>query len=228
VSADSGITVEAAPTSENSRDVGVDAVLPAGTRAPPFTLRSTPDQSYSLSDFRGRPVVLAFYPADWSPVCGDQMVLYNEMREEFASYGAQVLGISVDGVWCHKAFMAARRIRFPLLSDFEPKGEVSRRYGAYVREEGFSSRALFVIDGNGVIRWSYLSPPNVNPGADGIFAALDKMTAGEKPPPRHDREVPVSAAARGDSAQPVRDERTGSGGSTSSSREQLPGGASAR
>src|SRR6478672_3145858 len=93
-----------------------EAILPPGTHAPPFTLKSGPDQSYSLADFRGRPVVLAFYPADWSPVCGDQMALYNEMREEFATYGAQVLGISVDGVWCHKAFADARHIRFPLLS----------------------------------------------------------------------------------------------------------------
>ena len=227
MTADSGQSMEAAPASENSRDVGVDAVLQAGTRAPPFTLRSTPDQSYSLSDFQGRPVVLAFYPADWSPVCGDQMTLYNEMREEFASYGAQVLGVSVDGVWCHKAFADARRIRFPLLSDFEPKGEVSRRYGAYVPQEGFSSRALFVIDGKGVIQWSYLSPLGVNPGADGIFAALDRMVAGDDKSSRREKEVPVSAAARGDSAQPVRDERTDSGSSAGSSREQRPGEISA-
>jgi peroxiredoxin len=225
--ADSGNSVEAASASENSRDVGVDAVLQSGTRAPPFTLRSTPDQSYSLSDFQGRPVVLAFYPADWSPVCGDQMTLYNEMREEFARYGAQVMGISVDGVWCHKAFAEARRIRFPLLSDFEPKGEVSRRYGAYVREEGFSARALFVIDGNGVIQWSYLSPLNVNPGADGIFAALDRMVAGDDESSRRDKELAVSAAVRGDSAQLVRDERTGSGGTAGSSREQRSGEMSA-
>jgi peroxiredoxin len=225
--ADSGNSMEAASASENSRDVGVDAVLQAGTRAPPFTLRSTPDQSYSLSDFQGRPVVLAFYPADWSPVCGDQMTLYNEMREEFARYGAQVMGISVDGVWCHKAFAEARRIRFPLLSDFEPKGEVSRRYGAYVPKEGFSARALFVIDGNGVIQWSYLSPLNVNPGADGIFAALDRMVAGDDESSRRDKELAVSAAVRGDSAQLVRDERTGSGGTAGSPREQRTGEMSA-
>jgi peroxiredoxin len=171
---------EAAPTSEQGRDVGVDAVLPAGSNAPPFTLRSTPDQSYSLSDFHGRPLVLVFYPADWSPVCGDQIALYNETRELFAEYGAQVIGISVDGVWCHLAFMRARNIHFPLLSDFEPKGGVSRRYGAYVKDEGFSARALFVVDGTGVIRWSYLSPLGVNPGAEGILAALEKMTAGKQ------------------------------------------------
>jgi peroxiredoxin len=152
-------------------------VLAAGTAAPSFTLSSTPDKSYSLSDFKGKPVVLAFYPADWSPVCGDQMALYNEMREEFSRYGAQLLGISVDGVWCHKAFADARRIQFPLLSDFEPKGEIARRYGAYDDKNGISQRALFVIDGNGVIAWSYLSPISVNPGADGIFRALDALAA---------------------------------------------------
>jgi peroxiredoxin len=195
---DNATSVEAAPTSDESRDLGVDAVLPAGTPAPPFTLKSTPDQSYSLSDFRGRPVVLVFYPADWSPVCGDQIGLYNEVRGEFAEYGAQLLGISVDGVWCHRAFAEARKIHFPLLSDFEPKGQVSRRYGAYLEREGMSARALFVLDGNGVIRWSYLSPINVNPGADGILAALEKITAGPERPASAttEKQTPIGTSAR--------------------------------
>ncbi|HEY4734477.1 MAG TPA: redoxin domain-containing protein [Gemmatimonadaceae bacterium] len=163
-------------TSDQSTSTN-DSVLAAGAVAPSFTLSSSPDKSYSLSDFRGKPVVLAFYPADWSPVCGDQMALYNEMREEFSTYGAQLLGISVDGVWCHKAFAEARRIYFPLLSDFEPKGEISRRYGVYDDKSGISQRALFVIDPGGVIAWSYLSPMSVNPGADGIFRALDALNA---------------------------------------------------
>ena len=152
-----------------------NTLLPAGTQAPEFNLPSTPGKSFSLSVFRGKPLVLAFYPADWSPVCGDQIALYNEMEDEFAEYDAQVLGISVDGVWCHKAFAEAGGIRIPLLADFEPKGQVSRQYGAYDEKGGVSQRALFVIDGNGVIRWSYLSPMDVNPGADGIFAALDAL-----------------------------------------------------
>jgi peroxiredoxin len=219
--------MEAAPTLEKGRDVGVDAVLPTGSHAPAFTLRSTPEQSYSLSDFAGRPLILAFYPADWSPVCGDQMALYNEMREEFAEYGAQILGISVDGVWCHQAFMRARNIHFPLLSDFEPKGEVSRRYGAYVKGEGVSARALFVLDGSGVIRWSYLSPLTVNPGADGIFAALKKITAGDETESRREQEASLSPAARGDSAGSVRDERTDRGRPAGNSQERT-GEASAR
>lgn len=164
-------------TASQTQSQVAENVLPAGTEAPLFKLKATPEKSYSLSDFKGRPVVLAFYPADWSPVCGDQMALYNEILEEFAEYDAQLLGISVDGEWCHKAFAEARRIRFPLLADFEPKGEVSRIYGAYDAKSGTSTRALFVIDGNGVIRWSYLSPIDVNPGADGILAALDKLGA---------------------------------------------------
>ena len=154
-------------------------ILAPGTAAPDFTLSSAPDKTQRLSDLRGKPVVLAFYPADWSPVCGDQIALYNEMREEFDEFGAQVVGISVDGPWCHAAFAKARNIRFPLLSDFEPKGAVSRSYGAYRSKEGVSERALFVLDADGVIRWSYLSPVNVNPGADGIFKALESLPGSE-------------------------------------------------
>jgi peroxiredoxin len=151
--------------------------LAAGSVAPDFTLRSTPDQEISLHDFRGRPVVLAFYPADWSPVCGDQMALYNEVRAEFARHGAQLLGISVDGAWCHAAFARDRKLHFPLLADFEPKGGVARLYGVYRDKEGCSERALFVVDEEGSVAWSYLSPIGVNPGADGILDALEKLGA---------------------------------------------------
>jgi peroxiredoxin len=149
--------------------------LPAGTTAPEFTLLSTPDQNVSLSNFRGRPVILAFYPADWSPVCGDQMALYNEVLPEFGRFDAELIGISVDGAWCHLAFAKDRKLHFPLLADFEPKGQVARLYGVYRDQEGTSERALFVIDANGVIRWSYCSPIGVNPGADGILRALDSL-----------------------------------------------------
>jgi len=149
--------------------------LSAGTPAPDFALPATPDQTISLSDFRGRPVILAFYPADWSPVCSDQMALYNELLPEFRRHKAQLLGISVDGSWCHLAFSGDRKLHFPLLADFEPKGAVSHAYGAYQGKIGESARALFVIDGAGIIRWSYLSPVGVNPGADGILAALEEM-----------------------------------------------------
>jgi peroxiredoxin len=151
------------------------SALQAGTAAPSFKLHSTPDQEVSLSELRGAPVILAFYPADWSPVCGDQMALYNEVLAEFRRYGACLVGISVDGAWCHQAFAQARKLHFPLLSDFEPKGDVARQYGVYRDHDGFSERALFVLDGDGVIRWSYVSPVGINPGADGILDALEKL-----------------------------------------------------
>jgi peroxiredoxin len=151
------------------------SALAAGTEAPDFSLHSTPDQAVSLSDFRGQPVVLVFYPADWSPVCGDQMALYNEIMSEFRRFNAEVIGISVDGIWCHLAFAHDRKLHFPLLADFEPKGKVARQYGVYRDHEGTSERALFVIDSAGIIRWSYVSPVGINPGADGILRALEAL-----------------------------------------------------
>jgi len=151
------------------------SALKAGTKAPDFTLKTTPDQSVSLSDFEGQPVILAFYPADWSPVCGDQMSLYNEMLREFQEFGAELMGISVDGVWCHATFAKDRKLHFPLLSDFEPKGDVARNYGVFRQPDGVCERALFVIDPEGVIHWSHVSPIGVNPGAAGIIAALEDL-----------------------------------------------------
>ena len=150
-------------------------ILPAGTAAPDFKLHVTPDQTLSLSELRGQPVILAFYPADWSPVCGDQMALYNEVLPEFQKHNAQIIGLSVDGVWCHSAFAKSRNLHFPLAADFEPKGEVARAYGAYRDGDGIAERALFVIDKNGIIAWSYCSPIAVNPGADGILEALENL-----------------------------------------------------
>jgi peroxiredoxin len=150
-------------------------LLPAGTPAPDFTLNVTPDQKLSLSELQGKPVILAFYPADWSPVCGDQMALYNEVLPEFQKFGAELIGVSVDGVWCHEAFALDRHFHFPLAADFEPKGAVAKSYGAYRTAGGVSERALFVIDRDGVIAWSYCSPIAINPGADGILQALENL-----------------------------------------------------
>jgi peroxiredoxin len=152
-----------------------DQLISPGEAAPEFSLQSGPDKRMSLKELRGHPVVLAFYPADWSPVCGDQMALYNEVLGEFSKFGAQLVGVSVDGVWCHAAFAANRKLHFPLLADFEPKGEVARRYGAYRAKDGFAERALFVIDRTGIVSWSFLSPIGVNPGADGILDALETL-----------------------------------------------------
>jgi peroxiredoxin len=158
-----------------STDPNSASILSAGTPAPDFVLPSGPGTTLSLAELRGKPVILAFYPADWSPVCGDELALFNEVMDEFNEFGAQLIGISVDGIWCHKAYTEARSLHFPLLADYEPKGAVSRAYGAYRKADGFSERALFVIDGKGLIRWSYLSPVGENPGADGILKALEAL-----------------------------------------------------
>src|SRR5581483_2441454 len=149
--------------------------LPAGRKAPAFSLKVTPDQYISLSDFEGRPVILVFYPADWSPVCGDELAVFNQVLPEFKKYNAQLLGISVDSAWCHVAFAENRNLHFPLLADFNPKGAVAEKYGVYLPKEGEAARALFVINGDGVIHWSYLSPIGVSPGADGILNALEEI-----------------------------------------------------
>ncbi|HYK57571.1 MAG TPA: redoxin domain-containing protein [Flavisolibacter sp.] len=155
-------------------------ILEKGTPAPDFELAATPDQKLKLADFRGKRVILAFYPADWSPVCSDQMSLYNETLKYFHKYNAEIMGLSVDSKWCHMAFGHNRKIHFPLLADFEPKGEVAKKYGVYNEKDGESHRALFVIDEEGIIQWSYLSPDGINPGADGILDALENMTAVKK------------------------------------------------
>jgi peroxiredoxin (alkyl hydroperoxide reductase subunit C) len=120
-------------------------------------------------------VVLAFYPADWSPVCSDQMALYQAVLPEFERFDAELFGISVDGVWSHLAFAKDRNLQFPLLADFEPKGDVARAYRVYRAHDGTSERALYVIDADGIVRWSYVSPVDVNPGADGILRALERI-----------------------------------------------------
>ena len=149
--------------------------LVPGKEAPDFELSATPDQKVMLSEFRGQPVILAFYPEDWSPVCSDQLALYQAVLPEFGKFNAELIGISVDSVWSHLAFAKDRNLHFPLLSDFEPKGEVARIYRVYRAKEGTTERALFVIDADGIIRWSYVSPVGVNPGADGILRALESL-----------------------------------------------------
>src|SRR5712692_6316498 len=154
----------------------IDSVLGPGRLAPNFSLNSTPDQKVSLNDFRGQPVILAFYPADWSPVCTDQLSLYAMVMPEFKKFNAELLAISVDNIWSHLAFAKDRKLNFPVLADFEPKGDVSRKYGAFKEKIGESARALFVIDEQGIVRWSHLSPDGVNPGAEGILSALEQLS----------------------------------------------------
>jgi peroxiredoxin len=155
-------------------------MLSIGTKAPDFSLFTTPDQQIKLSQLKGKKVILAFYPADWSPVCGDQMALYNETLKLFHKQNAELIGISVDSKWCHLAFSQDRKFHFPLLADFEPKGAVAKLYDVYNEQEGECERALYVIDEEGIIRWNYLSPVGINPGADGILDALDEMNNNKK------------------------------------------------
>lgn len=150
-------------------------ILEAGKKAPEFTLINKDGKNVSLSTYAGKNIVLVFYPADWSPVCGDQISLYSEMTNLFDKNDAQLLGISVDGMWCHSAFIENRNLKIPLLSDFEPKGKISKLYGVYNEEYGISKRALFVIDKKGIIQWSKVYPNEENPGADVIFDALDEL-----------------------------------------------------
>lgn len=155
--------------------------LSPGARAPAFSLAASSRAGgerpgwLTERDFRGRPLILAFYPADWSPVCGDQLALYDAVLPEFERLGAALIGVSVDGVFCHQAFARDCKLRFPLLADFEPKGRMATDYGVYREVEGTAERALFVLDGDGVVRWSYVSPINVNPGAEGILHALEAL-----------------------------------------------------
>lgn len=149
--------------------------LQPGTPAPDFSLPETPDQRVTLSEVQG-PAVLIFYPADWSPVCGDELSMFQAASHLFAKHGGQLLGLSVDGPWSHIAFRESRKLGFPLLADFHPKGQVARAYGVYRAGEGTSERGLFVLDQAHVITWSYLSPIGISPGVDGALQALESLS----------------------------------------------------
>jgi peroxiredoxin len=155
-------------------------ILQDGILAPDFELSATPDQNLRLNAFRGKRVILAFYPADWSPVCGDQLDLFNATLKYFNNYNAQVIGISVDSAWSHLAFSKDRNFHFPLLADFEPKGAVSKLYGSYNGLKGSSDRALFIIDEDGIIRWSEVYQDGINPGVDGVLEALESINANKE------------------------------------------------
>jgi peroxiredoxin len=154
----------------------VSTPLEPGVEAPDFSLPDTTGHPVSLSDFRGRPVVLVFYPLDWSPGCSQQLDLYQQELSEFVDRGTELLGISVDSVYSHGAWAALRGISFPLLADFHPKGDVVRRYSVWREEDGYSDRALYVVDGEGVIRYSAVAPYlNFVPDLDELLQAVDDV-----------------------------------------------------
>ena len=162
----------------------MSALLPVGQTAPDFTLPSSAPKdagesgdTISLHDFKGKNVILAFYPADWSAVCGDELAVFNQMLPLFQKLNADLVGISVDSAFCHQAFKDERGFKISLLADFEPKGEVAKQYGVYDDKDGFCERALFVVDQDGVIRYSFISPMNVNPGANEVLKTLKEIEA---------------------------------------------------
>lgn len=149
--------------------------LPAGTAAPDFVLPSTTGQPIQLSELYGRPVILVFYPADNSPVCSNQLALYNQALPLFENHKAVLLGISIDDPATHEGFARDLNLSFPLLADSDPIGAMAKSYGVFNDETDNACRALFVIDKSGIIRWHYVSPTNVNPGANGILVALESL-----------------------------------------------------
>jgi peroxiredoxin len=152
-------------------------MIEPGSAAPDFTLPDQDGREVSLADFRGRTLVLVFYPADFSPTCTDQLNLYQEVLPQLEEEGAALVGISVDGAYCHKAFQAHLNITIPLLADFHPKGEVARAYGLWSEEYGVASRGLVMVGPGGTVVWSYRGPPLEVPGANLIFDALDQRSA---------------------------------------------------
>ncbi len=152
----------------------VTTPLEPGVDAPEFALPDSTGASVRLSDFRGAPVVLVFYPLDWSPGCSQQLDLYEQELAEFRVRETGVVGISVDSVYSHGAWAAARGISFPLLADFHPKGEVVRRYSVWREQDGYSDRALYVVDADGVIRYSVVAPYlDYVPDLDELLQAVD-------------------------------------------------------
>jgi peroxiredoxin len=152
-------------------------MIEPGSPAPDFTLRDQDGNQVSLRDYRGRTVVLVFYPSDFSPVCTDQLSVYQEVLPQLEEAGAELVGISVDGAFCHKAFREHQGLTIPLLADFHPKGEVAKAYGVWSEQYGVSGRALVMVGPDGAVEWSYLSPPLEIPGANLIFDALEQRTA---------------------------------------------------
>jgi peroxiredoxin (alkyl hydroperoxide reductase subunit C) len=148
-------------------------MIAAGEPAPDFTLRDQDGEKVSLADYRGRKVLLVFYPGDFSPVCGDQLSLYQEVKPEIEAKGVELVGISVDSFFAHKAFQEKIGTDIALLADFHPRGEVARAYGSYLDQLGFANRTLVLVDEDGTVAWTYESPnPGEFPGANVIFDAL--------------------------------------------------------
>ena len=151
-------------------------MIEVGADAPDFELPDQDGEKVRLEDLRGQRSLLVFYPLDFSPVCTDQLSVYQEVLPQLAEQGVKLYGVSVDSAFAHKAFQQQLGIEIPLLADFHPKGEVSDRYGVYIPDRGHTHRALVLIDENLQIAWTHQSPtPLEIPGANLIFDALDGL-----------------------------------------------------
>ena len=149
-------------------------MIKVGEKAPDFSLPNHKGEQISLSDFRGRKVMLAFYPSDFSPVCSDQLSIYQEVKPDLDEAGLEVVGVSIDHSWAHRAFRKELNLDFTLLADFHPKGQVAELYGAYLPDYGTSNRSLVLVDPDGVVSWVYETPtPLEIPGANLLFDALE-------------------------------------------------------
>jgi peroxiredoxin len=164
----------------NRKDRRAKAGADTGIPTPEIVLPAGPAHTWGLRDFRGRPVILVFYPADWEPVSSDQLAQYNDIVPQLRALDAELVGISVDAIWCHQAFAKMLRLRFLLLSDAYPRGAAARAYGVYRPRDGTSERALVVIDRTGIIRWRYVAPRDINPGIDGMLTVLEALAAAEE------------------------------------------------
>jgi peroxiredoxin len=153
------------------------AVLEAGRPAPEFSLARFDGETFTQADLLGRTSVLVFYPFAFSPVCTDQLNVYEEVLDEFAERGATLYAISCDAVPAQQAFKEKLGVSIEQLSDFEPKGAACRAFGV-LHPGGFPQRALVVVGPDGVIRWSYEAPsPGDLPGANLIFDGLEAVPA---------------------------------------------------
>jgi peroxiredoxin len=159
---------------ENNEATAPSGPLQKGDLAPEFSLQATPDQWVKLSELHG-PVVLIFYPADWSPVCGDELSMFEAALGLFENHGAQLVGISVDSSWCHLAYKSDRKLGFPLLADFHPKGAVAKSFGVFREQDDTTERAIFVLDAQHNVAWSFVSPVGISPGVDGALRAVEAL-----------------------------------------------------
>jgi len=147
-----------------------------GAPAPEFALKDQSQTEVKLSDFKGKKnVVIVFYPLDWSPVCTNEHACFVNELKRFESLDAQILGLSVDSVWSHKAYAEKMGIHYPLLADFHPRGAVAEKFGVYLAEKGITGRAIAIIDRKGNLAWFKNYDIPTVPDLQEVADALSKL-----------------------------------------------------